>query len=321
MERFQSPYCIEMVTSSFLRDLFVKGALAFGGSWGGPECAKSVSPEIHMLESFMWITICAVLFIVLRMDRLLSEFVKEASSRLRSIEKLASERPRNVESIIDKVLAFVHIGMYIQLVYYKINFSACCMLLQPCHLILLLEGIALASDGPLGVAISAMILPSLTGTLLALFFPDTTGLDQPFEEISYWIQHYLIIVVPFYLLLRKGGLALQLSSWRSLLMGLWVLTFLHFTLYEGIDLYFLINVEFMLCPSGAMNAIFGEFPSWLFYPSYRTTLAILVWVVGSCLTGLFIALASLLAVLLGIQNKKVMQKVSMTPIDIKSKSK
>jgi hypothetical protein len=78
-------------------------------------------------------------------------------------------------------------------------------------------------------------------------------------------------------------------------MGLWILTILHYTLYEGIDLIFLINVEFMLCPSQAMKDIFESFPPWLFFPSYRTTLALTAWVIGSLLMGLFISVASLIA--------------------------
>jgi hypothetical protein len=122
--------------------------------------------------------------------------------------------------------------MYLQICYYKFNMSSLINLIQPCHLILLLEGIALVSDGPLGIMIATLILPSLTGTLLAIFFPDTSGLHQPFEEQSYWIQHYLIITVPIYLLQRRRNVACDMCSPTTIFIGLWILAFLHWSLYE-----------------------------------------------------------------------------------------
>ena len=52
-----------------------------------------------------------------------------------------------------------------------------------------------------------------------------------------------------------------------------------------------VNVEFMLCQTGAMETIFASFPAWLLFPSYRTTLG---W--GVILIGLTISYAYILAV-------------------------
>lgn len=186
-----------------------------------------------------------------------------------------------LEHMFDQLLAFVHFAMYAQIIYYKTNISSMINLIQPCHLVLLLEGIALYSDGPLGVLITVLILPTLTGTLLATLFPDTAGLDQPFEIESYWIQHILIQIVPIYLLLRKNSLALKLFDFKTVFVGLWILTFLHFTLYEIIDVNLKVNVEFMLCPTGAMIYIFGQVPKAIVeIPSYRTLMALVVHIIG-----------------------------------------
>ena len=130
------------------------------------------------------------------------------------VAEIQLARPVNKSElrILDKALAIIHFAMYAQLIYYKWNFSSLINLIQPCHVILLMEGIALFSDGPLGVMITSLILPSLSGTFLALLFPDTTGLDQPFERLFYWIQHFLIILIPVYLLQRSNGLAVKLCS-------------------------------------------------------------------------------------------------------------
>lgn len=209
-----------------IHDLLVAGSLKYGGTWGGAECRAYVSLQRHALESSFWILVCYVTFHLFSLGKRLSD--------LQIVTKIQLERPKylNTSRNLDRFLAIVHFAMYSQLIYYKWNFSSLINLIQPCHVILLLEGIALYADGPMGVVITTIILPALSGTFLALLFPDTTGLDQPYEEISYWIQHYLIILIPIYLLQRSNGIALELSSTFTIGFGVWILALLHFSLYE-----------------------------------------------------------------------------------------
>ena len=209
-------------------DLFVKKALAVGGSWGGKECAAYLPMKTHLFESSIICWKCIFIFGVFRLSNRFNDHYMITKINMLSLKY----RSNPTERMIDKILAVIHIGMYFQLIYYKFNCSSLISLIQPCHVILLLEGISLASDGPLGVVISTLILPSLSGSFLGILFPDTTGLDQPLEEISYWIQHYLIVIIPVYLLVRRNGLAMDLSSFFTLAFGLWILTFLHFFFYE-----------------------------------------------------------------------------------------
>lgn len=212
--------------SQQIHDLLVAGSLKYGGSWGGPECRAQVSIANHIMESSFWILVCYATSHLFSLGRRLKD--------LRIVAEIQLARPVNRSElrILDKALAIVHFAMYIQLIYYKWNFSSLINLIQPCHVILLMEGIALFSDGPLGIMITSLILPSLSGTFLALLFPDTTGLDQPFERQSYWIQHFLIILIPIYLLQRSNGLAVKLCSKYTIGMGLWILGLLHFSFYE-----------------------------------------------------------------------------------------
>ena len=176
-----------------------------------------------------------------------------------------------LETVIDTLLGCVHFGMYLHLLYFKTNSKALIIvLLQPCHVILLLEGIAVVSRSTLGVKISLFILPALIGTLLAMLFPDTSGLEQFLEEPSYWVQHYLIQAVPLYLLCRRNFQVARLCSWKTVCAGLWILHTLHYAVYEVIDLLITVNVEFMLCPTAAMASVFELLPSAILYPSYRT---------------------------------------------------
>lgn len=188
--------------------------------------------------------------------------------------------------------------MYIQIVYYKTNKQSLVFIVQPCHLYLLLQGIALLSPHFLSCLISVFTLPFLSGAVLAIFFPDTSGLDQPFEEASYWIQHYLISVMPLYLLMRNDFIASRISCLESLLISSWGTIALHFPGYEVLDLVTQVNTMFMLCPTGAMRAIFAEVPAWVLLPSYRTTLCLVFFVVGGVISGTYIVISRVLMSLL-----------------------
>jgi hypothetical protein len=245
-------------------EFFISGALAQGGSWGGPECVAQVDTRTHMVETAGWLLFGVIAYYVLDIPSILGGVkVKDSECKSANI----------VESILDRVLSCVHFGMYLHLLYFKTNTKALIIVLsQPCHVILLLEGIALMSRGKTGVKISLFLLPALTGTLLAMLFPDTSGLYQWMEAESYWIQHYLIQAVPLYLLCRRDFQVARLCTWKTVLAGLWVLHMLHYTVYEGMDLLTSVNVEFMLCPTGAMQAIFDLMPPGVLQPSYRTPL-------------------------------------------------
>ena len=131
----------------------------------------------------------------------------------------------------------------------------------------------------------------MTGTALAMVFPDTSGLDQPMERTLYWIQvslitdslmffiyavyliiylqHYLIQLVPFFLLIKDDFSLYHLVSFRNIMIANWITLLLHWTAYEGVDVMFHINVEFFLCATPAMASGISIMPSYLVWPSYR----------------------------------------------------
>jgi hypothetical protein len=47
----------------------------------------------------------------------------------------------------------------------------------------------------------------------------------------------------------------------------------------------------MLCPTGAMHSIFAIVPKWMMFPSYRTFLNLLVFIVGPTISLVFITAA------------------------------
>ena len=281
---------------SVLYDYFIHGALVQGGSWGGPECLLHVPFETHMIETAGWLIFALVCYYAFDIGGVLCNVeVKDSECKSHSA----------FETVVDTLLGCVHFGMYLHLLYFKTNSKALIIvLLQPCHVILLLEGIAVISRSKIGVKISLFILPALIGTLLAMLFPDTSGLEQYLEEPSYWMQHYLIQAVPLYLLCRRNFQVARMCTWKTVAAGLWILHVLHYTLYEGIDLVITVNVEFMLCPTGAMQTIFDQLPAAILWPSYRTPLTAVVLVVAPCMASSYILMSRLLMMVIGANKRK-----------------
>lgn len=212
---------------SFLQEALAHGALEKGGTWGGAECAKAVPLKVHILESWSIVLLCGMIFQRFHFSSKLEKLIDTIKSDLQQSRAPTWERP------FELLLGSIHILMFLQILYYKWNIFSLVNMIQPCHIILLLQGIALFSTGVSGVLISSFMLPALTGTLLAMLFPETAGLTQPFEMEAYWLQHYLIQSVPIYLLLRRNAVCLRNSSTLiSGTAGLWTLAFLHFSLYE-----------------------------------------------------------------------------------------
>eukprot|EP01031_Cornospumella_fuschlensis_P025081 gene25081-30295_t len=283
---------------SIIYKSLVTGALEKGGTWGGPECKASIPYDTHMFESAMWLAVCFLVFAVFRPDQKMMLM----NNRVRA--DLARTSVGSTQRVFEILLGSINIGMYLQLVYYKFNMLSLVNLIQPCHVIMLLQGIALWSDGVLGVDIILLLLPALTGTLLAMIFPDTTGLDQPFEVESYWIQHWLIQLMPFYLLARRNYLALTHAGSTTTVCGLLILLFLHFSLFEVVDMVTEVNVEFMLCPSAAMAGVFGLVPASILQPSYRTPLTVIVFIVGTIISYSYIGLSNILRNVLKAQKQE-----------------
>lgn len=76
-----------------------------------------------------------------------------------------------------------------------------------------------------------------------------------------------------------------------------LLTLISYVLFTQIvDLALNVNVEFMLCPTSAMLTIFPLVPSWVLWPSYRSTLTHVVVIVGSLLAYTYVGAASLIRV-------------------------
>jgi len=162
--------------------------------------------------------------------------------------------------------------------YYKLSLHSLINLLQPCHIVLLIQAFALRSHTPTGVLLAMLSFPMVSGSGGALLFPDTSGLDQWLEEPAFWLQHYFIQSIPLYLLLRYNFLATKIIDFKTITLGAWILVFIHWAFFEPIDYMFHVNVNFFLCPASAMEAAFTAMvPKALMWPSYRSFIMVLLY--------------------------------------------
>jgi hypothetical protein len=252
-----------------LHEYIFSGGIKKGGTWGGVDCFLAIPLETHVMEVCGWLAILVFLYVFFGFHQHYIE-MKTAAQRI-----LQNHSRSMVSKVLDAVFAVLHFGIWLLVVYYKVCLRSLVNLLQPCHLLLLLQGIAVVNDGVLSAFIGSLSVVIDVGALMGLVVPATEGLDQPYEKLFFYVQHYLMLVTGLYLLLRNNFVAYKILSLKTLVLGNLLLMALHILLYAPMDRYFQVNVQFYLCPSEGMDEVFGKWPRFLVWPTYRTTFGVL----------------------------------------------
>ena len=81
-------------------------------------------------------------------------------------------------------------------------------LFNPCHVTSVIDIYCLAmpvDTFKINNSLFIMTLFTMHGPLAAMLFPTNAGLILPFESEIYWIQHWLLLLIPLYFLLVKDG--------------------------------------------------------------------------------------------------------------------
>ncbi|CAH8451876.1 unnamed protein product [Schistosoma turkestanicum] len=145
---------------------------------------------------------------------------------------------------------------------FKLATSTFIWILNPCHVITILQILLLASpSSSLRTFIFRVHLHMLNGPLLALTFPILNTRSLPFEHAIYFVQHILIILIPASFLNQSSEFSVEPIndfSWVTFSLSIQVLY--HFIVLQPIALMTGINLNNMLCP-----AISDPFPG----PNYR----------------------------------------------------
>ncbi|XP_052214999.1 transmembrane protein 164-like isoform X1 [Dreissena polymorpha] len=122
---------------------------------------------------------------------------------------------------------------------------------NPCHVTSMIQIYILAAPpGKLVTAMFRLHLHMLTGAPIAILFPVINTRLLPFETEVYFIQHILMMIIPYYLM-SVGGVytpeKLRDMSWGILSLG-W-LYFFHFVPLNYLAVISQVNLNNMLCPA------------------------------------------------------------------------
>ena len=216
-----SIYLVEMSVSDFVYEMIFSGGIKKGGTWGGPTCAAAVPYDAHLLETGIWCVGSVVLYFVLDIRKFVKDIANESNLYFKA------KRSNSVQNVLDVIFMFFHFCFFFQVVLYKINLKSLINLLQPCYLSLLLGGLSISCKGSTGVLITIANMPLAIGAATALAWPATEGLDQPFEEISFFIHHYLLLLTPLYLVCRNNFLVAKLYRIKCLFFANWIIMVVH----------------------------------------------------------------------------------------------
>lgn len=243
-------------------------------SWGGIKCLNYVPQEIHAYELAMWLLFLTSSYWYMNIPQIVKDMFASVTRLKKSSEK-GELSPGMVW--FGRLLFVVHFTVSAHLLCCKVNSQILLYLLQPCHIILFLQTVALVSSAETSCAIILYTIPPQVGGLLATVFPDTSGLDQFLEKEMYYVQHICItIITPVFLLVKYRYAARELLSARNIFVGVWMLIVYHWIVLESVDYLTMVNVDMMLCPSGAMTELFKAIPPVMLLPSYRTLVTIVV---------------------------------------------
>jgi hypothetical protein len=174
------------------------------------------------------------------------------------------------------------------------------VLLQPCHLIVLIQAWALLKQPSRTINVALLMhLAWLPGCVAAVVVPDAGDGAIWLSIEMYYIEHaFCACITPIYLMLRHRAVIARCFCRDSLIAGMWSLLPFHWPVLALINVLTHVNIQFMLCPSQGMADIFAAagIEAYL-YPSYRSVTNIAWIVVASISTLALVGLGRFLALL------------------------
>ncbi|XP_063236377.1 transmembrane protein 164 isoform X2 [Bacillus rossius redtenbacheri] len=200
---------------------------------GGVECASFLSARRRIVE-----TVVVVIFALV----LISWGFKSLS--IPKDDFYQPKRRGNLVLVLVCIIWGIEIG-------FKLASQTVIYLLNPCHVTTAVQIYLLAAAPSRAVTVLFRLhMNFLNGAVLACVFPVTESRLLPCETSIYWIQHGMMMVVPYYLI-RLGGPynveSILDMSWCSLAYGINLLY--HFVILQAVAIPTEVNLNNMLCPA------------------------------------------------------------------------
>ncbi|KAF9112356.1 hypothetical protein BGX27_003496 [Mortierella sp. AM989] len=206
-----------------------------------------LSPRQHTIEFVCY----NVLFLVLLRVALYIFRKKGSAFYSPRLDQLTESINNNVLSahVMDKAVLILLCGSYALTVYHKIFGDNFMYLLQPCHVNILL--LICTMVGPKESKATTMAFNSylhyLWATIFALSFPDATNNGLWLVIENFWFEHYLLLLVPVYLI-YTGRFAVYPLSFSYAVFSYAMFSLFHSFVLSGFSLLTGHNLNYMLVP-------------------------------------------------------------------------
>ncbi|KAI8347295.1 TMEM164 family-domain-containing protein [Mortierella sp. GBAus27b] len=206
-----------------------------------------LSPRQHTIE---FVGFNVLFFVLFRVG--LHLFRKKGSAFYSPrLDQLTESINNNVlrGHVMDKAVLVLLCGSYALTVYHKVFGDNYIYLLQPCHVNLLL--LIFTMVGPRESKVTKMAFNSylhyIWATIFALSFPDSTDNGLWLVIENFWFEHYLLLLVPVYLI-YSGRFVVFPLSFSYAVLSYALISLFHSFVLTGCGLLTGHNLNYMLVP-------------------------------------------------------------------------
>jgi len=159
-------------------------------------------------------------------------------------------------TILDHIFGLILLTNLILVIYYKLVSHKVIDLLQPCHvntmiMLIVIYGSQSISD----LAFNVFLHEGIWATALAVMFPlSRYYYPNPFELENYYIQHYVLIFIPFFYTYIERH-EIEMSNRMSIITAAAIVLY-HYVVLLPFNLYFKTNVNYILYPPESGSFLF-----------------------------------------------------------------
>lgn len=158
-----------------------------------------------------------------------------------------------VANFLKKLQPYVfllHLIVFIGELYYKIKTKTGIFMLQPCHVTHFLQLLILKFNEKSSLVLQLFRLQMyfIPGAFLATIFP-ALGERSLFEIGIFYVQHFLIILVPIFLIASGRFIPEKFTNFTYAAFGYAAFVLYHYVVLQPLSYVTLANINYMLCPS------------------------------------------------------------------------
>eukprot|EP01119_Soliformovum_irregulare_P016505 TRINITY_DN4781_c1_g1_i4.p1 TRINITY_DN4781_c1_g1~~TRINITY_DN4781_c1_g1_i4.p1 ORF type:complete len:218 (+),score=49.16 TRINITY_DN4781_c1_g1_i4:446-1099(+) len=151
-------------------------------------------------------------------------------------------------TFVGKILRLILTICFLVTAFHKYNGDKIALMLMPCHFVTALYLYALwTSSKRIGHHVFNVAIHYQFFTWLALALPDLKGLDQVGEILNFWVHHWILFLVPVFLL-ATGFFKLDKSDHFYFRLAIFFGGLVHYDVMLMTSIVYGHNVSYMLYP-------------------------------------------------------------------------